>query len=192
VTVSEAHARSWEDELHVRLAAGDETALGDLYDQFAAYVYGLALRITASEAAAEDVTQEVFVSMWERPGMFDPARGSLRSFLGTLAHRRAVDWVRREAAERRRRERDSHRDLLPPDVGELASALVLAEELRAAVEELPPEQRVAVRLAYFGGRTYRQVAEELGLPEGTVKARLRSALRRLAHALDPEGVEQWA
>jgi RNA polymerase sigma-70 factor (ECF subfamily) len=192
VTVSEAHARSWEDELHIRLTAGDETALGDLYDQFAAYVYGLALRVTASEAAAEDVTQEVFVGMWERPGMFDPARGSMRSFLGTLAHRRAVDWVRREAAERRRRERDSHRDLLPPDVGELASALVLAEELRAAVEELPPEQRVAVRLAYFGGRTYRQVAEELGLPEGTVKARLRSALRRLAHALDPEGVEQWA
>jgi RNA polymerase sigma-70 factor (ECF subfamily) len=178
--------------LHDRLMAGDDAALGDLYDQFAAHVYGLACRVTGSETAAEDVTQEVFVTLWERPAMFDPARGSLRSFLGTLAHRRAVDWVRREAAERRRRERDSHRDLLPPDVGEQASALVIAEELRMAIDELPPEQRVAVRLAYFGGRTYRQVAAELGLPEGTVKARLRGALRRLAQALDPEGVEQWA
>jgi RNA polymerase sigma-70 factor (ECF subfamily) len=82
------------------LAAGDEAALGEVYDAYAPLVFGLALRITRSREAAEDVTQEVFAFLWERPLAFDPVKGPLRSWLGTLAHRRAVEVVRRE--ERRR------------------------------------------------------------------------------------------
>ncbi|HZB28853.1 MAG TPA: sigma factor [Streptosporangiaceae bacterium] len=88
------------DGIRRRLAAGDEAALGEVYDAYAPLVFGLALRITRSREAAEDVTQEVFAFLWERPLAFDPVKGPLRSWLGTLAHRRAVEVVRRE--ERRR------------------------------------------------------------------------------------------
>ena len=88
------------DGIRRRLAAGDEEALGEVYDAYAPLVFGLALRVTRSREAAEDVTQEVFAFLWERPLVFDPAKGPLRTWLGTLAHRRAVEVVRRE--ERRR------------------------------------------------------------------------------------------
>jgi RNA polymerase sigma-70 factor (ECF subfamily) len=135
------------------------------------------------------VSQDVFVGFWERPGAFDPARGSLRTWLGTLTHRRAVDHVRREEARRRRTEREAARAVAAPDVEEMATALLSAERVRAAVDVLPAEQRRAVQLAYFGGKTYRQVAQELGIPEGTAKSRLRLALRRIADALEAEGGE---
>src|SRR6185369_15752774 len=91
----------WELAVRDRLVARDPSALSDLYDQFGSYVFGLAARVIGDRHAAEDVTQEVFLSMWERPEAFEPARGRLRTFLGTLAHRRAVDVVRREEARRR-------------------------------------------------------------------------------------------
>ena len=185
-------SRSWEIDLRNRLLAGDDTALTELYDQYASFVYGLARRVAGSETAAEDVTQDVFVSIWERPEAFDPDRGSLRSFIGTLAHRRAVDWVRREESRRRRAEVAGRQPGLPPDVEEAATALIMAERVRVAVDALPDDQRVAVQLAYYGGRTYRQVAEDLGLPEGTAKARLRVGLRRLARELETEGIREWA
>ena len=140
--------------------------------------------------AAEDVSQDVFVAFWERPDVFDPARGSLRTWLGTLTHRRAVDHVRREEARRRRAERAASRAVPEPDVEEMATALLTAERVRAALELLPPDQRRAIQLAYFGGKTYRQVAETLGIPEGTAKSRLRLALRRIADALEAEG-DEW-
>ena len=185
-------SRSWEIDLRARLLAGDDTALSELYGQYASFVYGLARRVAGSETAAEDVTQDVFVSIWERPDAFDPDRGSLRSFIGTLAHRRAVAWVRREESRRRRAEVAGRQPGLPPDVEEAATALIMAERVRIAVDALPEDQRVAVQLAYYGGRTYRQVAEDLGLPEGTAKARLRVGLRRLARELETEGIREWA
>src|SRR5690242_10829818 len=90
-----------ERSLALRLQAGDETALGELYDQFGRFVFGLALRVIGDRQAAEDVTQDVFVSMWEQPDRFDAERGTLRAFLGTLAHRRSVDLIRREEARRK-------------------------------------------------------------------------------------------
>jgi RNA polymerase sigma-70 factor (ECF subfamily) len=182
----------WEETVRDRLIAKDEAALGDLYDQFGSYVYGLAARVIGDRRAAEDVTQDVFLTMWERPETFDPARGRLRTFLGTLAHRRAIDYVRREEARRRRAERDAATILPVPDVDELAMALVTAEHVRAEVERLPGEQREAIELAYFGGRTYRQVAAELGIPEGTAKSRMRLGLRRIAEALEARGMEARA
>ena len=179
----------WEAEVRDRVVAGDDQALREVYDQYSSFVHGLAARVIGDPRAAEDVSQDVFVSFWERPAAFDPARGSLRTWLGTLTHRRAVDHVRREEARRRRAEREASRAVTAPDVEEMATALLTAERVRAALDVLPDEQRRAVQLAYFGGKTYRQVAETLGIPEGTAKSRLRLALRRIADALEAEGGE---
>jgi RNA polymerase sigma factor (sigma-70 family) len=174
------------------MAAGDETALASLYDQFAPFVYGLALRVTNDQGAAEDVVQDVFVGLWERPGGFVAARGPLRSYLGVIAHRRAVDWVRREAAFRRREERESARSPQPPpDVAEAATSMVLAQRVRDAVDALPPDQRQCVTLAYFAGHTYREVADLLGIPEGTAKSRLRLGMAKLAGMVDVLGMATW-
>jgi RNA polymerase sigma-70 factor (ECF subfamily) len=172
-----------------RVVAGDDLALREVYDQYASFVYGIAARVIGDPRAAEDVSQDVFVHFWERPAAFDPERGSLRTWLGTLTHRRAVDYVRREEARRRRTEREASRAVAAPDVEEMATALLTAERVRAALDVLPDEQRRAVQLAYFGGKTYRQVAETLGIPEGTAKSRLRLALRRIAATLEAEGGE---
>ena len=179
----------WERAIRDRLVSRDPSALSDLYDQFGSYVFGLAARVIGDRHAAEDVTQEVFLSLWERPEAFEPTRGRLRTFLGTLAHRRAVDVVRREEARRRRAAREAATVVPIPDVGELAMAIVTAEQVRAEVNRLPEEQRTAIELAYFGGRTYRQVAEELGIPEGTAKSRMRLGLARIAQALEAQGVD---
>ena len=187
--MDETASGAWELAVRDRLVARDPSALSDLYDQFGSYVFGLAARVIGDRHAAEDVTQEVFLSLWERPEAFEPARGRLRTFLGTLAHRRAVDLVRREEARRRRAAREAATTTPIPDVGELAVAIVTAEEVRAEVSRLPSEQRAAIELAYFGGRTYRQVAEELGIPEGTAKSRMRLGLGRIAQALEARGVD---
>jgi RNA polymerase sigma-70 factor, ECF subfamily len=180
----------WERTVCERMGAGDEGALGEVYDQFAAFVYGLAYRVIGDARAAEDVSQDVFVGMWQRPASFDPSRGTLRGWLGTLTHRRAVDYVRREEARRRRSEREASRAVSSPDVEEMATALLAADRVRVALASLPAEQRRAIELAYFEGRTYRQVAEDLGIPEGTAKSRLRLGLRRVAAALEAEG-DEW-
>jgi len=179
----------WECTARERLVARDGDALGEIYDQYASFVYGLALRVIGDRRAAEDVSQDVFIALWERPATFDPSRGSLRTWLGTLAHRRSVDYVRREEARRRRAERAASRADVPPDVEEMATALVTAERVRAALDLLPPDQQRAIQLAYFGGKTYRQVADVLGIPEGTAKSRLRLGLRRIADALEAQGAE---
>ena len=181
----------WERSVTARVAAGDDRALEEIYDQFGGFVYSLAARVIGDRTAAEDVTQEVFMTFWQRPEQFDPERGRLRTFLGTIAHRRAVDYVRREEARRRRAARDAELVVSVPDVDELAMALVAAERVRAAVDALPPEQREAIHLAYFCGQTYRQVAETLGIPEGTAKSRLRLGLRRIADVLESNGIEQY-
>jgi RNA polymerase sigma factor (sigma-70 family) len=182
----------WERGVRDRMVSGDDAALTDMYDQYSSFVYGLAARVIGDHRAAEDVTQDVFVSIWERPDSFDPSRGSLRTWLGTLAHRRAVDYVRREEARRRRSQREAARSVSAPDVDEMAMALVTAEKVREALEVLPPEQRDAIQLAYFGGKTYREVGLVLEIPEGTAKSRLRLGLRRIAEVLESEGVGSWA
>ena len=178
----------WERTTRDRLIAGEEGALNEIYDQFASFVYGLALRVVGDARAAEDVSQEEFVTFWEQPHAFDSERGSLRTWLGTLAHRRAVDHVRREEARRRRAIKDAARPETTPDVEEMAIALVTAERVRSALATLPDDQQRAIQLAYFGGKTYRQVAEVLGIPEGTAKSRLRLGLRRIAGVLETETV----
>jgi RNA polymerase sigma-70 factor (ECF subfamily) len=176
-----------DTEWHSRLVAGDEAALGEVYEAFARLVMSLAYRVVGDRDAAGDVTQEVFVQLWQRPLAYDPDRGSLRAWLALLAHRRAVDWVRRE--ERRRR--------LPvaamvsaeaPPADDVVEAAELARRVRQGVLGLPDALRVAVELAFYQGLTYRQIADELGIPEGTAKSRMRSALRRLGRGLADQAI----
>lgn len=184
--------QSWEARAVARLAAGDSAALAEVYDQYSPLVFGLALRVLGDAAAAEDVAQDVFVHLWERPDAFDPERGSLRAWLGVLTHRRAVDRIRRESAARRRETADANRAAeAPPDIAEAATSMVVAQRLHEAVELLPTDQRVAIQLAYFGGKTFREVAVLLGIPEGTAKSRLRIGLQKLASSLGAEGIAPW-
>ncbi|WP_242909908.1 RNA polymerase sigma factor [Actinomadura terrae] len=176
-----------EERLRARLAAGDEAALGEIYDAYAVLVHGLARRVTGDHEAARDVTQEVFAGLWERPLAFDPARGSLRGWLATLAHRRAVDWVRREV----RRSRPPGEAPEPADAGgpdEAVLAGELAIGVKRSVNALPPPMRDVLELAYYRGMTYREVAAALDIPEGTAKSRIRGALARVGRLLESEGL----
>ena len=195
--MDERHQAPWAERVLVeRLAGGDETALVDLYDRYAGFVYGLAVRTLVDRQAAEDVTQEVFVSLWEHPERIEPGRGTLRGFLGTLTHRRAVDAVRREEARRRREARVAREDAATcPTSPRRCSGRTRPARSARPSRCCPSAQRQALELAYFDGYTYRQVADVLGIPEGTAKSRLRLALARIAENLDPEMSEQggrWA
>lgn len=175
-----------EGEVRQRLAAGDHGALAEVYDAYGPLVYGVALSVTRSRPAAEDVTQTVFVWLWEHPLAFDPARGRLAVWLRTLAHRRAVDHVRRD-----RRRRHLPAESRPSAIATTADVAIRADTIRnvrRVVATLPSSLREVVELAYFGGRTYREVAAELGLPEGTTKSRIRTALRLMAAQLRSEGM----
>jgi RNA polymerase sigma factor (sigma-70 family) len=171
----------WEVQLHERLLARDRDALGECYDQFATLVYTVALRTTADRAQADDVTQDVFLKLWANPLDVDLSRGTMRSWLGRVAHNRAVDVVRSDIA-RERRERNTA-DLDVPDIGEAFEAMLRSEQVRAALEMLPGDQSTPIRLAYFSNMTYRSVAAVLGIPEGTAKSRIRTGLERMAAAL---------
>lgn len=172
----------WEAELQQRLADQDHDALAECYDQYGALVYTVAFRTTGNRAAADDITQDVFLKLWTRPMSVDLTRGTTRAWLGRVSHNRAVDWIRSEAV-RHRRDAPSVAGTAPPDVHEALDAVLRAEEVRVALDELPADQRVAIQLAYFGNMTYQRVAIELGVPEGTAKSRIRVGLRRMAAAL---------
>ncbi|MFE9437486.1 RNA polymerase sigma factor [Streptomyces sp. NPDC006602] len=186
---------SADAELHRRLVYGDESALAEAYTAYGGLVRRVGLRVTRSPAAAEDVAQEVFAQLWSRPYAFDARRGTLRTWLSLLAHRRAVDWVRSEARHRKGARADDAALHTIPDAAPGPDEAVVDRErsllLHSALAELPQPQRDVVHLAYFAGRTYRQAAVELGIPEGTAKTRLRTALRTLAASLadspDPPG-----
>lgn len=172
-----------------RIVAGDDSALGEAYDHLAPMVFGVARRIVADPVAAEDVCQEVFVQLWTNASAIDLHRCSLRGWASVLAHRRAVDLVRRRERARRRDEHGSRHadaDCRVVDLAEGAVADDRARRARTAVASLPDDQRRAIELAFWHGRSYRQVADELGIPEGTAKSRLRLGLARLATLLEED------
>jgi RNA polymerase sigma factor (sigma-70 family) len=179
-------------QLHERLVAGDEAALAEAYNEFSTLVHTLAARITSDHDAAQDVTQEVFVHLWERPDAYDPQRGALRTWLCLLARRRALDWSRRRHARARYQSTAATAELAThrghADVDEALTWETEAKAVREAVRALPEAQREAVLLAYFEGHTYREVARELRIPEGTAKSRLRVALANVADRLADEGI----
>jgi RNA polymerase sigma-70 factor (ECF subfamily) len=171
------------------IARYSEVALAEVYRRHGRAVYGLARRVLHDTAEAEDVTQEVFLRLWSEPDRFDPERGSLRSFLLAQAHGRAVDAVRSTSSRRAREARDAARTARAEyDLQHEAWDLALADQVERAMGELSDDERRAIELAYFDGRTYREVARVLEQPEGTVKSRIRSGMRRLRDALADAGV----
>ena len=170
------------------VVARQRDALAEAYRRHGGAVWALARRVCRDTHLAEDVCQTVFVDLWSRPERYAAGRGSLRAWLLTQAHGRAVDLVRAEAARRRRQEREAAE--APPAV-ELDTGIYvreLAAGVRRAVDELPKAERDPILLAYFGGHTYREAAAMLGQPEGTVKSRIRAGLGRLRQSLEAQGV----
>ncbi|MGD9704022.1 MAG: sigma-70 family RNA polymerase sigma factor [Acidimicrobiia bacterium] len=170
------------------IASHQQRALAEAYRRHAGAVLGLAKRFVDDRAQAEEVVQEVFLRLWNDAGRYDPARGALRSFLLAHAHGRSVDLMRSEGARRRREERDARSSTNIDDLDLAVLDLAMAGHVRAALQRLPEGERAAIELAYFAGHTYRDVALRLGEPEGTVKSRIRSGLRRLRGELVAHGV----
>ncbi len=164
------------------MAVGDSDALSALYDLTSELVYGVALRVIRSPEMAEEVTQEVFLQIWEQASSFDPEKGSARAWVATLAHRRAVDSVRRSQSVRDREERVLP-DLPADNVADRAIAADERSRLREALSSLTDLQYEAIDMAYYEGLTYREVAERLDAPLGTVKSRMRDGLMRLRETM---------
>jgi RNA polymerase sigma-70 factor (ECF subfamily) len=168
-----------------------EVALAEVYRRHGGAVYGLARRVLDNAAEAEDVTQEVFLRLWNAPDRFDPARGSLRSYLLAQSHARAVDVIRSQNARRARESSEAMKTARAGyDMQNEAWDLTLAHQVSEALATLPDDERRAIELAYFEGRTYVQVAEILNQPEGTVKSRIRNGMRRMRRILVESGVTE--
>jgi RNA polymerase sigma-70 factor (ECF subfamily) len=179
--------------LVVAVARWHEQALAEVYRRHGGAVHGLARRILRSDPPAEEITQEVFLDLWNRPEKFDAQRGTLRSYLLARTHGKAVDFVRSEVARRQREERTSRETATAGyDIDHEVWDLAIADQVREALGALPEELRQPIQLAYFGGHTYRDVARMLQQPEGTVKSRIRTGLMRLRQQLLERGIdESW-
>jgi RNA polymerase sigma-70 factor (ECF subfamily) len=169
-------------QLVTSIARYSEVALAEVYRRHGGAVFGLAKGVLQNAGEAEDVTQEVFLRLWNQPDHFDPARGSLRSYLLAQAHGLAVDAVR-SSTSRRYREARERRARAAYDMEHEAWDLALADQVARVMGELPDDERRAIELAYFDGRTYHEVARLLDQPEGTVKRSIRNGMRRMRTAL---------
>jgi RNA polymerase sigma factor (sigma-70 family) len=183
-----------DDQLVGLVAEKDADALEALYDRYGRAAYSLARRILTDGTLAQDVVQEVFLSLWRDARRFDAGRGTVATYLLSMTHHRAVDAVRREENLRRWRTTDEALELEPdPKANSVEDEVESAErraKVRAALAVLPPAQREALLLAYFGGYTQREVAALVGAPLGTVKTRMAAGMRKLKEALQDAGREE--
>jgi RNA polymerase sigma-70 factor, ECF subfamily len=173
------------DALLARVARGDEAAFEQTYDQVADAVFGLVRRVLRDPAQSEEVTQEVLVEVWRTASRYEPARGSAMAWIMTMAHRRAVDRVRSEQAASDRQARAANREqvVVYDEVAEDVEARLDRERVRRCLDTLTDLQRQSVALAYYEGYTYREVAELLTVPLGTVKTRMRDGMIRMRDCL---------
>jgi RNA polymerase sigma-70 factor (ECF subfamily) len=173
-----------EAALLARIVDRDERAVEALYARYSGPLYSLAYQVTGADRFAQEVVQEVFVAVWRQAERFDPARGAVSSWLFSLARHKAIDLVRREANHRRREaDVDPEVEEAPDDVADEAWRNLRRDRVRAALAVLSEPQRTALELAFFAGLTHVEVAERLGIPLGTAKTRIRSALLKLRDAL---------
>ncbi|MGH3495546.1 MAG: sigma-70 family RNA polymerase sigma factor [Sciscionella sp.] len=164
--------------------------MAEVYRRHGGAVHALARRLLCHDPPAEEITQEVFLDLWQHPEKFDAQRGTLRSFLLARTHGRSVDVIRSEESRRRREDRSSRETATAGyDLERHVWDLTVAEQVKEAIAALPEDMREPIELAYFGGRTYREVAAMLHAPEGTVKSRIRVGLTRLRADLAERGVQ---
>ena len=177
------------DEALVLLAArSEESALAELYDRYGRAAYGLALRILRDQELAEDAVQEAFLAVWRTASRFVPEKAKASTWILTLAHRRAVDIVRRE--QRRRAETLDHApEPAVEGVDEDAWLRLQRERVQTTLRHLPDAQREALELAYYGGFSQSELAERLGQPLGTIKSRMFTGLSRMRELLEEPGTE---
>jgi RNA polymerase sigma-70 factor (ECF subfamily) len=184
-----------DDALHAGVVARDDASLAGIYDRYGAGVYAVALRVVGDRDHAQDVAQEVFLSLWRAPQNYVRERGALGTWLMSAAHHRAVDVVRREQAVHRRIDRagreaaiaEREADHSEP-VHESAWLNWQSRAVRVALDQLAPAQREALLLAYYAGLTQQEIADRTQVPLGTIKTRTRSALAKMRQALDAAAV----
>ena len=168
-------------ELWQRLKLGDEQAIADVYDRYSQLVYSVAYQVLRDPGTSEDVLQEIFLQLWRVPDAFDPAKGSLESWLTVVSRRRAIDWLRK-----RKKEIDITDLVVPVHATQLADAALdqFADKVRRFLEDMPEETRVTFELAYMQGLTHTEISERTGSPLGTTKSRIRQALSLIRRKLD--------
>ena len=179
-------AQSTDIELLNALKSGQTDALSRLYDRYAHLVYGLASRILNNPEEAEDVTQEVFLKIWNKANLYEPSRGSLSNFLVTMARSRSIDKLRSRVSRFRFLQRWQTvivHDANPETPLDSISMEERSHVVQAALKTLSENERQILEIAYYGGLSYSETAKQLDLPLGTVKSRARTALRKLRHAL---------
>jgi RNA polymerase sigma factor (sigma-70 family) len=172
------------------IASSDEAALAELYDRFGGVAYGLALRIVRDETLAQDAVQEAFLAVWRTADRFLAERARASTWVLTLVHRRAVDLVRREDRRRGDPLESAPEPSAAQTVDEEAELGFRRRVVQEALRRLPPDQRQALELGYYGGLTQSEVAERLGQPLGTVKSRMFTGLARLRELLAQAGLEE--
>jgi RNA polymerase sigma-70 factor (ECF subfamily) len=194
------YTRLQDDELMGRLGSRDLGAFEALYDRYGDLVYSVALRVVGDTHVAEDVAQDVFLRVWRRPEQFDLTRGKFVTWLLSVTRNRSID-ERRSRGRRLRYEAlpssAEEEDVLPSndDRDDPALATVLADDrvaVRAALEVLPAEQKLAIQLAYFGGFTQQEIANKLGQPLGTVKTRIRLGMQKMRSSLEERRMRERA
>jgi RNA polymerase sigma-70 factor (ECF subfamily) len=194
VTQARGYDALEDGQLCALVVEGDGAALEALYGRYGRVSYALARRILADDVLAQDVVQEVFLTVWRDARRFDASRGGFSTWLLTMTHHKSVDAVRREENLRKRRAPAEALDLTEstgPAVDDEVWNAFRRDQVRAALTELPDPQREALALAYFGGYTQREIAKITETPLGTVKTRMLAGMRRMREALqvplDPEG-----
>ena len=182
-------SRDIDGEIAAQLQRGEATAIGRLYDRYGRLAYGLALRILKDRSAAEEVVQDAFVGAWRNAKGFDASRGSVRNWLLSIVHHRAIDQVRGTARIRREAQLEAiERTAEVPDAWQALSLDLERQQIREAFALLPDAQRQTLELAYFGGLTHAEIARRMEVPLGTVKGRMRIGLEKMRSFLQARGV----
>jgi len=190
-----AHFTQLEDSVLLNLIAqSNRDALAVLYDRYGRLVFSLAVNIVGDQAAAEEITQDVFLSVWEKAYTYRGSQARVSTWLSSITRHRAIDILRRRGVRPEQHSvswDDLGENLLPVDYStvELAELGMLQKRVRAALSELPAEQREALALAFFGGYSHQEISQALGQPLGTVKTRIRLAMKKLRDRLDAEDAD---
>jgi RNA polymerase sigma-70 factor (ECF subfamily) len=174
-----------KETLLTQIAGGDQAAFGALYDEISPRVFGLIRRLLVDHAQSEEVTQEVFLEIWQNASRYEPSKGGASTWILTMAHRRAVDRIRSSQSGRDRDVKIGIRDYVSDydNVADTVETTIEHERVEEAMAQLTELQRQAVTLAYYGGFSHSEVATMLSVPIGTVKTRLRDGMIRLRDEL---------